>query len=169
MRGARGLDLGRIDPGHDDARLDIALGEDLAPGIDDQRMAIGLALVLMQAGLRGGEDEAAGLDRACTQQHVPMRFTGLAGEGRGHRDEVCAALGQRAVERGEAHVVADRQPDAAPGQVGDHGGLARLVIGGFAITLAVRQLDVEHVDLVVAREHTALGPDQEGAVDRFLL
>ena len=122
----------------------------------------------MQAGLRGGKDEAAGLDRARTQQHVPMRLAGLAREGRRHGDEGGAALGQRAVERREAHVVADRQPDPAPGQVGDHGRLARLVIGGLAIALAAGQIDIEHMDLVVAGEQIAVRPDQERAVDGAL-
>ena len=78
------------------------------------------------------------------------------------------AFGERAIQRRKAHVVADRQPDAAPWQVRDHGGLARLIVGGFAIALAAGQIDVEHVDLVVAREHIAVGPDQERAVDRLL-
>ena len=46
--------LGRIDPRHDEAGIDAAFGQHLAPRIDDQRMAVGLALVLMQAALRGG-------------------------------------------------------------------------------------------------------------------
>src|SRR4051812_44636083 len=78
---SRGLDLRYIDLGEEHAGLDAALSEDLAPGRDDQRMAIGLALVLVQSGLRGGEYEAAGLDRTRAQQHMPMRFAGLAGEG----------------------------------------------------------------------------------------
>ena len=90
----------------------------------------------------------------------------FSGEGGRHGEERRAAFGQRAIQRRKAHVVADGQPDPAPGQVGDHGGFARLVIGGFAIALAAGQIDVEHVDLVVARDHAAIGPDQERAVDR---
>ena len=131
-------------------------------------MAVGLALVLVQAGLGGGEHEAAVLDGAGAQQRVPMRFAGLAGEGGRHREERRAAFGERAIQRRKTHVVADRQADAAPGQVGDHSGFARLVIGGFAIALATGQIDVEHVDLVVACDHAAIGPDQERAVDRPL-
>ena len=74
----RGLHLRRIDLGEEHAGLDAALGEDLAPGVDDQRMPKRLALVLMQAGLRRGKHEAAGLDRARAQQHMPVRFAGLA-------------------------------------------------------------------------------------------
>src|SRR6266403_3343039 len=54
---ARGLDLGGIDPRHENAGLNAAFGEDCAPGVDDQRMAVGLALVLVHASLRGGEHE----------------------------------------------------------------------------------------------------------------
>ncbi len=108
-----------------------------APGIDDQRMAEGLALVLVQPGLRGGEHEAAVLDGAGAQQRVPMRFAGLFGEGRGHREERRAGFRQRAIQRREAHVVADRHAEPAPRQVGDHSGLARLIVGGLAIAFAV--------------------------------
>ena len=61
---ARGLDLRRIDPGQENAGLNAALGEHLAPGRNDQRVALGLALGLMHAALGGGEHEAAILDGA---------------------------------------------------------------------------------------------------------
>ena len=58
-----------------DARLVmVGLGEDPAPGIDDQRMAEGLAAVLVLAALRGGDHEGAVLDGAGAQQHMPMRL-----------------------------------------------------------------------------------------------
>ena len=101
--------------------------------------------------------KAAVLDGAGAQQRVPMRLAGLLGEGRRHGEERGAGFGQRAIQRRKAQVVADRQPEPAPRQVGDHGGLAGLVVGRFAIALAVVQVDVEHVDLVVARQHLALG------------
>ena len=40
----RGGNLRRIDVGEDEARLGAALGEDLAPRIDDERMAEGCLL-----------------------------------------------------------------------------------------------------------------------------
>ena len=46
-------------------------------------MAERLAAVLVLAALRGGEHEAAVLDGARAHQHIPVRFAGLAGEGRG--------------------------------------------------------------------------------------
>src|SRR6185436_2608486 len=120
----RGLDLRGIDLSEEHAGLDAALGENLAPGGDDQRMAEGLTLVLVHTALRRREDEAARLDGAGAQQRVPMRLAGLSGEGRRHREERRAGFGQRAIERGETYVVADRQPDPAPRQIRDHGRLA---------------------------------------------
>src|SRR5258708_38845729 len=74
---SRGLDLGGIDLRQEYAGLAAALGEDFAPGRDDQRRTEGLALVLVQAGLRRREHETAGLDGACPEQYVPMRSAGL--------------------------------------------------------------------------------------------
>src|ERR1700728_5166819 len=98
---------------------------------------------------------------------MPMRLAGAYREGGWHGEERRAAFGERAVQRRKAHVVADREADAAPGQVRDHGGFARLVIGGFAIALATRQIDIEHMDLVIACENVAIRSDQERAVDRL--
>ena len=97
----------------------------LAPRIDHERMAESLAAVLVPAALGGGEHEAAVLDRACAHQNVPMRLAGLLGEGRGDREERSAGLGQRAIERREAQIVADGQAEPAPRQVGDDRELAR--------------------------------------------
>src|SRR3954453_19226032 len=99
-------------------------------------MAIGLALVLMHAGLCRRKHETAVLDRAGAQQRVPMRLAGLSREGRRHREERRTGFSQSAIQRRKTYVVADRQPDAAPRQIRDHGGFARLVVGGLAIALA---------------------------------
>ena len=136
MRAARRRDFGRIDVGEHDARLGAAFGEDAAPRIDHQRMAEGLAAVLVLAALRGGEHEAAVLDRARAHQHMPMRLAGLARERRRDRQERRAGFGERAVERRKAQVVADGQPEPAPRQVGDHREIARPVAARLAIALA---------------------------------
>ena len=124
--------------------------------------------MLVLAALGGGEHEAAVLDRARAHQHVPMGLAGLFGEGGGDRQERGAGLGQRAIERREAQIVANRQAEPAPRQVGDDGELAGTVGVGFAIALATGEIDIEHVDLVVARGDVALAIDQEGAVCRLL-
>src|SRR5689334_1371816 len=56
--------LGRIDLGGDDARIDAAFSENFAPWIDDQRVAVSQPLAFMRAALRGREHERAVLDRA---------------------------------------------------------------------------------------------------------
>ena len=118
MRDARRGDFGRIDLGHDHAGLGAAFGEDAAPRIDHQRMAEGLAAVLVLAALRRREHEAAVLDGARAHQHMPVRFAGLPGEGGRDRQEGGAGFRQRAIERRKAQVVADGQAEPAPRQVG---------------------------------------------------
>src|SRR5689334_12493464 len=71
--------LRRIDLRHHDPGLVAAFGQHASPWIDDERMAEGLAAVLMPAPLRCGEDKAAVLDRAGPYKYVPMRFAGLLG------------------------------------------------------------------------------------------
>ena len=57
----------------DDADAFSAIGEHLAPRIDDQRVAIAAPPAGVLAPLRRREDEAAVLDRPGAQQHMPMR------------------------------------------------------------------------------------------------
>src|SRR5579871_6335041 len=76
-------DPGEVELGRNDCRLLAPVGQDLAPGIDDQRMTPALAAALMRAALRRGQHEAAGLDRAGADQDLPMRAAGGDGEGRG--------------------------------------------------------------------------------------
>src|ERR1035437_6601006 len=90
-------------------------------------MAEGLAPVLVLAALCGGEHEAAVLDGAGADQHMPMRLAGLLGESRRDREHGGAGLRQRAVERRETQVVADRQSQPAPRQIAQHSLLAREV------------------------------------------
>src|SRR5690606_41709130 len=58
---------------------------DLAPGIDHQRMAVGLAAALVPAALRRRQYEAAVLDGAGAVEHLPMRLAGLLRERGRHR------------------------------------------------------------------------------------
>src|SRR4051812_37380598 len=118
-------------------------------------MAEGLAAILVPAALRRGEDETAILDGAGALQHMPMRLAGLPGESRGYGEERSAGFGQAAIQRREAQVVADGQAEPPPGQIGPHAEIARAVIARFAIALAAGEIDVEHVDLVIARDDLA--------------
>src|SRR4029450_4243082 len=125
-----------------------------------------LAPALMLAALRGREHETTVLDGARANEHMPVRFAGLAGKRRWNADEGCAVFRQRAVERWEAQVVAHGQSEPTPRQVGDDADLGRPVAARLPIALAFRQVDVEHMDLVVARDDLALRIDQERAVRR---
>ena len=61
--------------------------QDLAPRIDDQRVAKGVAAILVVPGLGRGDDEQAGLDRTRAQQDVPVRAPRGNREGGGDRDD----------------------------------------------------------------------------------
>ncbi len=127
-------------------------------------MAVGLAPAFMLAALGRGQHEAAGFDGARPQQHMPMGLAGDAGEGGRHHQDPRAGLGQATVERGEAQIVADRHAERRPGRLGDHRLATRREGRGFAIDLALAEIDVEHVDLVVLRGDFALGRQHIRAV-----
>ena len=57
--------------------------------------------------LSGRDDVALVLDRAGTQQHVPMGSPGTCGKGRGHGHRNGAAIDEFLIEGGEAYVVTD--------------------------------------------------------------
>ena len=103
----------------------VGLGQDLAPGRDDEAVAVGLPAALVLAGLRRGKDEAAVLDGAGAHQHMPVRRAGLARERGRDGQEIRAGLGQRAIEVGKAQIVADGQAQRTPGQLGQHAGVCR--------------------------------------------
>src|SRR5262249_28131570 len=125
------------------------------------------ATVLVVAAVRGRQHEGAVRDRASASEYMPMCFAGLPGEGRGDGEKRASGLGERAIERGEAQIVADRESEPSPRQVGGDADFARSVIARLAVTLATAEFDVEHVDLVVARDDVALGIDEKGAVRRL--
>src|SRR5208282_5187222 len=118
---ARLRDLQRIDLRENIARRLAAVRQDLAPGIDDERMAVGLASARVLAALGGSEDVGARLDGAGAHKGVPMRLPRRLGEGRRNREEAGAGLRQRAVEIGEAQVVADGHAEQPPRGRGEEG------------------------------------------------
>ena len=162
-------DLAQIEPRRDDSRLLAAIGQDLAPRADDQRMAIGGPAGIVGAALGGRYHEAAGFDGAGAQQHMPVGAAGRNGEGGRHGQDRSARLGQRPVQIAEAQVVADGHADAAPRGLRQH----RLVAGAerrrLAVALAIGEIDVEHVDLVVARRDGAIRAEQQAAVGGAIL
>src|SRR5262245_4849738 len=93
-----------------------------------------------------------------------MRLPGLLGEGGGDGDELGAGKRERAVESGEAEIVADRKSQAAEGKLGNDRRRARPGVIGFAVALATGKIDVEEMQLVVARRDPSFRIDEIGAV-----
>src|SRR5262252_3677302 len=107
---------GEVDIGKDHTWLLACFGKDLAPWRHHDAMAEGRASVLMQAALGRGKHEGAGLDGTGARQYMPMGFSGLLREGSGDGDKLCAGRGERAIERREAEVITDAEPESAEGQ-----------------------------------------------------
>ena len=84
------INLRKIERSGDDAGLRTGFGEDLAPRINNDRVAICLAAILMLAALRGGNDVATRLDGAGAQQDVPVRLSRDLRERGGHSDDLGA-------------------------------------------------------------------------------
>ena len=83
-----GRNLGNVQLGRDDGFARTACGgQNPTPGVDDHRVPECIAAVFMQTRLRGGNHEGAVLDGACPEQHFPMRFARLAGEGGRQRQD----------------------------------------------------------------------------------
>src|SRR5262249_40922088 len=141
----------KVDIGEDDTRLLAGLRQHLTPGRHDQTVPVGGTAVLVRAALCGSKHEGARLDRSSADEHAPMRFTRLLGESRRDGNEAGSGRGERTVERGEAEVVADAQAEPPKGEIGDDGLVARLEELRLAVALAAREIDVEHMQLVVAR------------------
>ena len=59
-------------------------------------------------------------------------------------------------------------PSRPHGRSASDGEVASAVVAQLAIALAAREIDVEHMDLVVAGDDLAVGRDQEGAVRRLV-
>src|SRR5690625_1759048 len=123
-------------------------------------MAVGPSICDMGSALSRREDEAAGFDRSGPQQHVPMGATGELGEGSGNRKKACALFRQYAVKLRKAQVIADAQPQRTPGQRSHHHLFSWLEGLGLPVVLAVGDVDVEHVNLVIARRDRTLGAEE---------
>ena len=67
-----------------------------------------------------------------------MGLAGLSGEGGRDGEKRAAGLGERAVKRGEAQIVADGQAEPPPRQVGGDADFAGTVVARLAIALADR-------------------------------
>ncbi len=74
-----------------------ALGENLAPGRNDQAMAESLASVLVTPALGVGEDVALRLNGAGLEERVPVGLSGDSREGGGNGQEGGSGLGKRPI------------------------------------------------------------------------
>ena len=118
----------------------------------------------MHAALGAGDDVTQVFYRPGAQQRFPVRLAGGRRKGRRHHQPLHTSSLQAAIEFREAQVVADRQAQAPRGRIERHHRVARRHVRRLAVTLgAIGQLDVEQMDLVVARDPGAAGVvDQAG-------
>src|SRR5437588_10863576 len=124
-------------------------------------MAEGLALILVSAALGRSQHKASVLDGAGPDEHMPVRLARLPRECGGYGKERCSCFRQRAVERREAQVVADRQAEPSPRQIRDDAKVAGTETARFAIALTAGEIDIEHVDLIIAGDDLAVAVDQK--------
>ena len=74
------------------------------------------------------------------------------------------AWASAAIEMREAQIVAHRHPEDAPRRLGQDRAAARAEGVALAVAFAAGEIDIEHVDLVVAGDDRAAGIDEIGAV-----
>src|SRR5262245_12259199 len=124
-------------------------------------MAESVPPILVLAALRRSKDETAVFNGAATDKDVPMRFTGLFGECRGDRQHRSASFGQGTIKRGKPQVVTYRKAKSAPRQVSEDSLFAAGALARPAIPFVVREIEVEHVNLVITRRNIARRVDKE--------
>src|SRR5215475_11114473 len=120
-----------------------------------------VATIFVFTTLRGSEYETAVFDRAGAYEHVPVRLARLFGKRRWNSQHRGAGFGQGSIEGRETQIVTDRQSQPAPRQIRQHRQFTRPVIVRFAIAFTAREVDIEHVNLVVARDDLTFRVDQE--------
>ena len=99
---AAGVDFGDRHTG-----LAASIGQNHAPGIDDHGVAVGLAAIVVNAGL-GGRNHVSGVfDGAGLNQYLPVVLAGVGRKGRRHKQHLSSGFRQMAVELREAHVIAN--------------------------------------------------------------
>jgi hypothetical protein len=119
------------------------------------------------ADLSGGDDEHLVLDRACSDQHLPVIPAGALRERGGDGDQAGPAEGEAPVQLWEPEVVADAQTDQDAARIADRD----LVPGLLNRRLAVRHVPdvhVEHVDLAIDRAGQAIRSEHHRGVRKLL-
>ena len=142
----------------------IGLDRFFAPGIDHQAMAISAATILVLADLRRRDDKGARLDRAGALEQVPMRLAGWHSESRRNRDQVTRLLPKCLEQSWKPQVIADRQAKPSGRRIDCHHRIAGGIGVRFAPAFPAGKINIEHVDLVIARGHIAGGIDHQRTV-----
>ncbi|MNT56065.1 hypothetical protein D3C86_1704020 [compost metagenome] len=118
----------------------------------------------MRPALSGREHITLRLDGPRANQHIPVRGAGHGGKGRRRGNQFRTGRTQLAVQLREAQVITDRQANPAHRRISHYHSTAISIVIGFAITAAiVRDIDIEQMQLVVARHRFALIIDQQRA------
>ena len=151
-------DASRIDFGDGNVITIMAFCDNFPPRIDDQRMAIGVALAPVVSVLSRRQHVALTLDRTCPQHHVPVRGAGCCCESRRNRQCDRTEIHQTLIQVCKAQVVAHAQPQSAEGHLGGD----RLVTGQGASRLSklcsIAQRYVEEMDFPISGAYGPIRP-----------
>ena len=120
----------------------------------------------MEAALGRRQNKTSVFNGTGAQKTFPMRSTRRVIKRGGHGQYGRTGLCQGAIQRGKAQIIADAHPDPAERRVRHHRPCPRPIAGRFTILLGCRDIDVEHVDLVIAGTNAAVWRDQKGPVGK---
>src|SRR5690606_31708828 len=129
-----------------------------------ERVTIGLASIFMEASLCGSNHPCAILDGASAQQYMPMGLAGLAGKGCRNRQNFGTSQCLSAEKLREPQVVANGNAKLTEGKLGDGGLVAGRIGCRLTPTLAIVEIDIEHVDLVIGGDQAAIGAEEKAAI-----
>ena len=151
----------RASPGPSDAR-----GDDVAPGVDDHRVAVALPQprVVVPPVLGRRQHVALALDGPRPQERLPVVPARRQRERRRHAEDLGPVAHQPAIEVAEPQVVADRQAQPAQRRRDDDRRVARRDALRLAAADRLGDVDVEEVDLAVGGQGRAVGAEQDAGV-----
>ena len=100
---------------------------------------------------------------------MPMCLSGGSGKGCRDAQDLGPGLGVIAKQMRKPHVIANRHTDLAKLGLRKFGGVAGTECFAFAVTFAIGQIDVKHVDLVIGRDDLAIRTNHETPVRNAVL
>ena len=104
----------KVELGADQALTLGLLGDQAAPGVDQQAVAPGAAAILMQSALRGSSHKSQILDRSGAQQNIPVGLSRTGGECAGHQQQVNPGCGGLAVGVGNTQALTKSRAPFSP-------------------------------------------------------